>query len=129
MKKAIIMEKYPVYSLEIQKDETKFTNVDEIVEYLKTLIDAHKIAIFISVFDQYTHTKNIGGEINEKLLDAKNLIFCFGKAIPNSKILAARPRSFGVCETQNSFLIDFLEPPREEMTEVMQKWAKSIANI
>ncbi|WP_324171412.1 DUF6858 family protein [Sulfurimonas sp.] len=129
MKKTILMEKYPVFSLEIQKSETSYKNVNEIIEFLKTLIDGHKVAVFISVFDQYTHTKSIGGEINEKLLDAKNLIFCFGKAIPNSKILATRPRSFGVCETKGTFLIDFLEPPREEMTQIMEKWAKSVVNI
>ena len=129
MKKTTLMEKYPVFSLEIQKSETTYKNVSEIIEYLKTLIDVHKVAVFISVFDQYTHTKSIGGEINEQLIDAQNLIFCFGKAIPNSKILAARPRSFGVCETKDTFLIDFLEPPREEMTLVMEKWAKSVVNV
>ncbi len=128
MKKTIFMEKYPVYSLEISKDETTYSCVDDIIEYLKTLVDAHKVAAFIATFNHYAHTQTLGGEINETIKDAKNIIFCFGKAIPNTKILAARPRSIGVCELENSFVIEFLEAPKEELNSVMEDWAKSIAN-
>ena len=128
MKKSIFMEKYPIYSLEISKDETNYTDVNEIIAHLKNLIDEHKIAAFISVFNHYAHTTALNGEINEEIKDAQNVIFCFGKAIPTTKILAARPRSIGVCELENSFIIDFLEAPKEELNGVMENWAKSIAN-
>ena len=122
------MEKYPIYSLEISKDETNCTNISEIITHLKTLIDAHKIAKFIAIFDHYTHTSDMNGEINADIKDAQNIIFCFGKAIPDTKILAARPRSIGVCELENSFIIDFLEAPKEELNSVMENWARSVAN-
>ncbi len=126
MKKTILLDKYPVFSLELSKDEVDVKNVDEIIAYFKAKIAKHKVAKFISIFDHYAHTKELNGEINPKIKDAKNIIFCFGKAIPNTKILAARPRSIGVSELQSSFIIDFLEAPNEELHNVMEAWAKEL---
>ena len=129
MKKTILMDKYPVFSLEIAKDETTFTSVAQIIDYLKEKIDNHPIAVFIAHFNHYEHTANLQESvINPDIKDAQNLIFCFGKQIPNTKILAARPRSFGVCELNDSFVIDFLEAPNEQLHKVMEDWAKSVAN-
>ena len=129
MKKTILMDKYPVFSLEIAKDETTFTSVSEIVNYLKEKVDNHPIATFIALFNHYEHTSSLAeGEINPDIKDAQNLIFCFGKQIPNTKILAARPRSFGVSEVNDSYVIDFLEAPNEQLHKVMEDWAKSVAN-
>ena len=128
MKKTIFMDKYPVYTLEILKNETTLKNVDEILAYYKTKIDEHKIATFISIFDHYTHTKKLEGEINPEIKDAKNIVFCFGAALPNTKILAARPRSIGVAELENSFAIEFIEAPKEQLHDVMEAWTKAIAN-
>ena len=129
MKKTILMDKYPIFSLEISKSETTFTTVGQIIDYLKDLIDNHSIATYIAIFDHYAHTSALeDGKINPEIKDAKNLIFCFGKQLPNTKILAARPRSFGVSEVTDSFIIDFLEAPNEQLHKVMEEWAKSIAN-
>lgn len=129
MKKTILMDKYPVFSLEVAKDETTFTTVSDIIAYLKDKVDNHPIATYIALFNHYEHTANLAdGEINPDIKDAQNLIFCFGKQIPNTKILAARPRSFGVSELEDSFVIDFLEAPNEQLHKVMEEWAKSIAN-
>ena len=126
MRKSIFMEKYPVCSITIEKNETDYKNVDEIILHLKSLVDEHKIAKYIAIFDHYSHTTSLGGDINPDIKDAKNLVFCFGPAIPNTKILAARPRSFGICELEDSFEIDFLEAPKEQLTELMVSWVKSI---
>eukprot|EP01155_Anaeramoeba_flamelloides_P047052 Anaeramoba_flamelloidesc40121_g1_i1.p3 GENE.c40121_g1_i1~~c40121_g1_i1.p3 ORF type:complete len:130 (+),score=9.33 c40121_g1_i1:970-1359(+) len=126
MKKTVFMEKYPVYSLEIKKDETSLENVDQIVSYFKEKIDSNKIAKFIAIFDHFEHTSSIGGEISPDIKDAKNIVFCFGPMIPNTKILAVRPRSIGICELEDSFMIDFLEAPKEQMHEIMEDWAKAI---
>jgi hypothetical protein len=53
--------------------------------------------------------------ILEGLVDAKNLIFCFGKQIPKTQILAVRPRSISVSELNETFCIDFLEVPNAEL--------------
>ncbi len=126
MKKTVFMDKYPVYTLEIQKDETSLKNVDEFLAYFKEKVDSHKIAVFISIFDHYSHTTALGGEINPDIKDAKNIVFCFGAAIPNTKILAARPRSIAIAELENSFMVEFIEAPNEKLHEVMENWTKEI---
>ena len=128
MKKTIYMEKYPVYTLEIQKSETTYTNIPEILVHLKALVDAHKIAVYIATFDHFTHTTSLQGDIHPTIKDAQNLVFCFGPAIPSTKILAARPRSIGIAELENSFVIEFLEAPKEQLNDLMEDWAKSVAN-
>ena len=126
MKKTIFMDKYPVYSLELLKTEVNVKNVPQIIEYFKTKIDTHPIAKFIATFDHYTHTKSLDGPMLDGLQDAQNIIFCFGQAIPDTKILAARPRSIGVCELEDRFVIDFLEAPKEQLHDLMESWAKDL---
>jgi len=130
MTKSNLMDKYPVYSLSISKTQTNFKNIDEIIEQLKSFIEAHPVAIYISTFDHYTHTKSLGeeGKILEGLKSAKNLIFCFGKQIPNTQILAVRPRTISVSELENSFSIDFLEVPNEQLQVLVEKWVKSLTS-
>jgi len=120
------MDKYPVYSIELAKSEMRVATTKEVIEYFKEKIQNHPIAQFIAVFDHYSHTKNLGGSIMNGLLDAQNVIFCFGQAIPDTKILAARPRSIGVCEFEDKFVIDFIEPPREELYKIMEEWTKGL---
>ncbi len=126
MKKTIFMDKYPVYSLELSKNEMSAKTTQEVVAYFKEKIESHPIATFITIFDHYTHTKKLGGEIMDGLIDAQNVVFCFGAAIPNTKMLAARPRSIGVCEFEDKFIIDFIEAPKEELHTVMESWAKAL---
>ena len=80
----------------------------------------------IAVFDHYAHTSSIDGEINPDIKSAKNIIFCFGKAIPNTKILAARPRSIAIAELKDKFVIEFIEAPNEQMHQIMETWAKDL---
>ncbi|MEA3384667.1 MAG: hypothetical protein U9Q20_08390 [Campylobacterota bacterium] len=126
MTKSIFMEKYPIYSLELLKNEVKQTGVAEIIEYFQEKIESHPVAKFIAIFDHYSHTKDLDGEIVDGLLDAQNIIFCFGAAIPNTKILAARPRSIGVCEFEDKFVIEFIEAPKAELSVVMENWSKAL---
>ena len=129
MKKTIVKEKYPVYSLEIQKSETSYKNVSEIIAYFKELITNDPVATNIGIFDHYEHTKNLkNGEISDNILDAKNIVFCFGQKLDNPIILAVRPRSIGVVETDRAFVISFLEAPMEPAHNKMEKWAKDLVN-
>lgn len=126
MKKTIFMEKYPVYTLELKKTEIVQKSVAEIIEYFKKKIETHPIAKFIAIFDHYSHTQNIDGEINESILDVQNILFCFGTAIPDTKMVAVRPRSIGICELENSFVIEFMEVPKEELNVVLENWSKEL---
>ena len=38
MTKSMLLDKYPVFSYEIDKNESKFNSVDEILEFLKKRI-------------------------------------------------------------------------------------------
>jgi hypothetical protein len=126
MKQTIFKEKYPVWSLELNKSELNQKNVGEIIEYFKALIEEHPIAVNIAVFDHYTHTKNHGGAINQDIKDMQNVIFCFGPEIPNTKVAAVRPRSIGICELEDKFIIEFMEAPAEKAHETMEMWAKNL---
>jgi len=129
MTKTIFMEKYPVFSLNIEKNETSFKNVDEIVTYFEQLIENHPIAKLIAIFNHYEHTSSIEDcLIATEIKDAKNVIFCFGKQLPTAKMLAVRPRSIGICEYEDSFEINFLEVPNEQLHIVTEEWAKSVKN-
>lgn len=126
MKKTVYMDKYPVFTLTLQKSEVSYRSVAEIIAYFKAKIEAHPVAKFIAIFDHYAHTKGLGGEIMPGLKEAQNIVFCFGPAIPNTKILAVRPRSIAVCELEDSFVIEFMEAPKEEMHALMETWAKAL---
>ena len=129
MKQHLLMEKYPVFYMELTKDETTFKSVDEIIAYLKEQIDTHDVATYIATFDHYSHTKNLpNGKIAEHIKDAKNIIFCFGIALPDTKVLSVRPRSIGVSETDKGFDINFMEAPMPVANTAMEKWAKSLRN-
>jgi hypothetical protein len=128
MKQSMLQEKYPLYSLELRSDETRLKGVDAIIDFLKAKVDAHPAARLIAVFDHYGHTKSLeNGEINPDILDAKNLVFCFGMKLPSAQMLAVRPRSIGVTETKEGYVINFLEAPMPAANEAMEQWVKSIA--
>jgi len=129
MKQITVMEKYPVFTIEINKNETSYKSVDEILAYFKSQIEAHPIATYIGEFDHYSHTKSLEvGEISDDIKDAKNLICCFGKMLPKPEVLAVRPRAIGVAEMADSFVISFLEAPNPDANAAMESWAKGIVN-
>ncbi len=129
MKQTLLQEKYPVFTVEINKADTSYQNVDEIISYLKQRVDEHRVAHYIGEFDHYSHTKGLEeGQIAEEILDAKNIIFCFGIALPNPQVMAVRPRSIGVVELADSFVITFMEAPMPVANNAMEEWASSIQN-
>lgn len=126
MTKSILLDKYPIYSIEIAKSNITHDSVDTIVEFFQEKISTHPIAKFIALFDHYEHTSSINGEINPTIKAAKNLIFCFGAAIPNTKILAARPRSIAIAELDDSFMIEFMQAPVDPLQTTMESWVKEL---
>lgn len=129
MKQSMAMGKYPISEIDIAKDETTFKSVDEILVYLKEKIDTHPVAVYIATFDHYTHTKSLAdGNINPDILDAKNIICCFGKQLPTPTMLAIRPRSIGVVEMEDMFVISFIDAPNSQAHEAMVRWVKGIVN-
>ncbi len=128
MKQSLLMEKYPTFDLQIGKDETSLTSVDEILATLKGNIDAHPKVAYIGIFDHLSHTKSIDGDIAPEIKDAKNILFCFGVKLPNPRVLAVRPRSIGVTDMGDHFHISFMEPPMPMATDAMEDWCKALAD-
>jgi hypothetical protein len=127
MKQTLLMEKYPVYSLEVDKSETSKESVGDIIEHFRQHIEAHPVARFIGVFDHYAHTSSLDdGFIDVSILDARDIIFCFGLAIPGPEVMAVRPRSIGVVERKNDFVITFMEAPMPMANSAMESWAKGL---
>jgi hypothetical protein len=129
MTQTILQEKYPVFVLDIDKNETKYKTTDEIINFFKEKIDAHPVCKYIGEFDHYSHTKSLpDGEIAEDIQDCKIIIFCFGNKLLNGKISAVRPRSIGITEYKDKFEIAFLEAPALIANEVMEGWVKELKN-
>jgi hypothetical protein len=127
MKQITVMEKYPVFTLRIEKSETDYQTIDEIFTYLKVQIDLHPIATYIGEFDHYAHTTSLEvGEMNDEIKAAKNLICCFGKVLPKPEVLAVRPRSIGVADIGDTFVISFMEAPNAGANKDMEQWVKGL---
>jgi len=126
MKQTTFKDKYPVWTLEFEKNEIQQKNVSEILAYFKDKIEAHPIAAYIATFDHYSHTKGHGGAIAPEIMDIQNIIFCFGPEIPNTKVGAVRPRSIAVCELDTKFVIEFMEAPAEKAHDTMEMWSKAL---
>ncbi|MEA3522663.1 MAG: hypothetical protein U9R50_06785 [Campylobacterota bacterium] len=129
MQEKLFKEKYPIHTITIKKDEAKFDNIDAIIETIQNSVKAHPVATYIGIFDHYTHTSQLSdGEIAPQMSDAKNIIFCFGKELLNPMVLAVRPRSIGVADMGESFVLSFLEAPNPAANQAMIQWCKSVAS-
>lgn len=128
MKQTLLHEKYPVLISEIGKNETSCQSVDDVAAYFKAKIAENPRVQFIGVFDHYAHTKNIGGEIAPEIRGALDVMFCFGFALPNPQVLAVRPRSIGVADMGDKFVVSFLEAPMKPANEAMEAWVKGFRN-
>jgi hypothetical protein len=127
MKLSLLHERYPIYGLELTRDESRFGSVDEICTYFKACIEAHPSAVFIAEFDHLAHTRSLpDGQVGDGIHAAVNLVFCFGIALPCPEILAVRPRSIGIAETDAGFLVTFMEAPMPVANAAMEDWAMGL---
>lgn len=126
MKQMLLQAKYPIFVTEIGKHETPCQTMDAVVDYLKEKITSHPQAQFISVFDHYAHTRNIGGEISPEIREAVVVMFCFGFALPDPQVLAVRPRSIGVADLGDKYVLSFLEAPMQPANILMEDWVTGL---
>jgi hypothetical protein len=128
MKQSLLQQKYPVFHLELPKAETSCATVDDIVTTLQARVAAEPNVAEIAVFDHFAHTKGFDGDMHPEIVAAKNLVFCFGYKLPDPVMMAVRPRSIGVCDMGDRFVISFLEAPMEVATTRMEQWCKDFAD-
>jgi hypothetical protein len=129
MTQKVFKEKYPIFELFIDKKETNCKTVDDVVDHFRTKIDEHPVAVYITTFDHYAHTDALPeGNINENIKAAKNIVFCFGKELPTPEVMAVRPRSIGVSDMGDKFVVIFMEAPNPHANEEMEAWSKALKN-
>jgi len=128
MKQVHFQEKYPITVVDIAKTETRYQSAAEIAEYFKTCIAATPRVSYIATFDHLAHTQAIGGDIAPGISAAVNVIFCFGHALPNPQVLAVRPRSIGIADLGDRFVVSFMDAPMKPANDAMQAWALALRN-
>jgi hypothetical protein len=127
MKQTLLQEKYPLFVMELAREETPFGSVDEICAYFRERIEQHRCGHFIAIFDHYAHTCGLPeGDVAPEIIAAKNVIFCFGIALPSPQVLGVRPRSIGVAETSQGFVVTFMEAPMPIANAAMEDWAEGL---
>lgn len=128
MHRVMILDKYPVCVDEIAKADTPLRNVDEIVDHLCNQVRADRSVALIGIFDHYGHSVRLGGHIHPEVQDAKEVVFCFGPALPDVELLAIRPRAIGIADLGNRFFVTFLEGPGEETNRTLEHWIEDLRN-
>ena len=123
-------DEYPVFTHTLPKNQTSLTDVGEILAEIKMKIEAHPIATYVGLFDHYEHTSYLeSGEITPTIIDAKNILFCFGKELLVPEVLAVRPRSIGIAERKDDFVFSFLKAPNPAANEAMMTWVEALHNL
>ncbi len=128
MRKTTELVTLPLVAIELPKRDAAVRTIDDIIEHLQKRIAAHHCARFIGVFDHYAHTRGLqDGEIAPEIVDARNVVFCFGMAIPHPTALATRPRSIGICELADRFVVSFLEAPMPIANVAIEVWLAELS--
>ena len=129
MNKTVIAEKYLINTKEIAKERTNFQSVEAIEKYLIEKIEAHPVATYIASFDHYAHTASlVNGMIPPSIKAVKNVLCCFGMAIPNAVFMGVKPMSIAIVETDTSFVMSFEEAPAPSAQQAMEDWIKTVEN-
>ncbi len=83
---------------------------------------------FIATFDHLAHTQAIEGSVAPDIRAAINVVFCFGHALPNPQVLAVRPRSIGIADMGDRFVVSFMDAPMKPANDAMQAWTLALRN-
>lgn len=126
MNRVHVLNRYPILTEEIAKSDTPLRNVDEILDQLRRRVTTDRHTALIGVFDHYGHTVRLGGQIHPEVQDAKEIVFCYGPALPDVELMALRPRAICVADLGNRFVVSFLEGPGEETNQVLAGWVEGL---
>ncbi|MDJ0933692.1 DUF6858 family protein [Breoghania sp.] len=127
MHQVIIHEKFPVYILEVEKSDCRFSQLEDVVAHFVREAEAHPVVRLIGVFDHYAHTSAFAdGENAPDIVGAVNVVVCFGMAIPQPEILALRLRSIGIADVGDRFTVSFLGTPMPIANTAMEIWARGL---
>lgn len=128
MKQLNFQEKYPITVLDVKKSETQYTSAEHIADYFKTCIEETPKVSYITTFDHLAHSREIEGDVSPDIQAAINVVFCFGRKLPNPYVLAVRPRSIGIADMGDRFVVSFMDAPQAPANEAMRAWALALRN-
>jgi hypothetical protein len=60
------------------------------------------------------------------MLAAKDIVFCFGKFLPDAEVLSVHPRSIGIAGFAEKFVISFLEATMPLANDAPKSWARAL---
>ena len=129
MKQLHFQEKYPITVVDIAKTETRYTSAKEIAAYFKDCIEKTPRVSFIAIFDHLAHSQAIDGDVAPGIHAAINVLFCFGHALPSPQVLAVRPRSIGIADMGDRFVVSFMDAPMKPANDAMQAWTLALRNV
>ncbi|WP_100639114.1 DUF6858 family protein [Marinobacter salexigens] len=128
MKQLHFQEKYPITVLDINKSETQYESAEQIADYFKRCIEEAPRVSYITMFDHLAHSREIEGDVAPDIQAAINVVFCFGRKLPNPFVLAVRPRSIGIADMGDRFVVSFMDAPQAPANEAMRAWALALRN-
>ncbi len=128
MKQLHFQEKYPITVAEIAKTETTCQSAQDVAQHYRDRIAQTERVSYIGQFDHLAHTRAIGGEVAPDIQAALNVLFCFGHALPNPQVMAVRPRSIGIADLGDRFVISFMDAPMKPANDAMQAWTLALRN-
>ncbi|WP_029008767.1 DUF6858 family protein [Azospirillum halopraeferens] len=121
-----LMDRYTVFVARVAKSETECRTVDDVIAALTQRIEDDPGVALLAVFDHYAHTRRRDGVIASEIRAAKNLVFCFGPGLPDPSMLALRPRSIGIADVGDQFVISFQEAPLAPANDAMRSWVTGL---
>lgn len=129
MRKLLQQDAFAVYQFELTRQESRLPNAQAILNDLKARIDSHDIARFIAEFDRFSHTVGLArGEVAESILDARNIMFCFGSQLQNSDPLTMQPSCISIVEMTDGFSLTFIQSSIVEVNVTIEQWVLSLYN-
>src|SRR5699024_3975412 len=130
MHSTMFMDKYPVHTFTLSKNTVPLAAASDVIAALKEKVDTDAVADFIAIYDHFAHTQALPqGEVAEGIQAVQLLVFCFGIKLPGPEAVAVRPRSIGVTEYADHFVISFMAAPNPAMNATMQQWVKELATL
>lgn len=123
-------DEYPIYTMTLKKSETTMPDIETILSHYEAKIKEHPVAVYIGIFDHYKHTSSLkDGVVSPHILDAQEVLCCFGKDLNDPEVLAVRPRAIGIAELQDAYVISFMKAPNPVANEAMVSWTESLKDI
>jgi hypothetical protein len=129
MLKQVLFDQYPILTKSILKSDTNAQMSQHIVDQLHSCIDDHAYARFVGEFDHYSHTFGLNEHIiADDVVDARCVMFCFGKTLNGMHHVVLCPHTVGVFETTRHIDVVFLMTPSEEYNEIISGWIDGLTD-